>query len=71
MPQYIDAYGFFVTGMAPCFVLALLLFMLKKKWPTIFHELLLAFFGVAFNMLTFLRVKPYFHLGIRDYGDHL
>jgi hypothetical protein len=29
-----------------------------------------AFFGVAFNMLTFFGVEPYFpYLGIRDYGD--
>jgi hypothetical protein len=29
-----------------------------------------AFFGVAFNMLTFFGVEPYFPIGIRDYGDH-
>jgi drug/metabolite transporter (DMT)-like permease len=61
MPQYIDAYGFiFVTGKAaPCFVfLAVLVVYAEEKialndFPRIIAA---AFFGVAFNMLTFFRV---------------
>jgi hypothetical protein len=33
----------------------------KEKWlPTIFPNYAAAFFGVAFNMLTFFEVEPYF-----------
>jgi hypothetical protein len=74
MPQYIDAYGFFLLRVSGAMILFWLswLFMPKEKialndFPRIIAA---AFFGVAFNMLTFLLVLlP--HLGIRDYGDHL
>jgi hypothetical protein len=47
------------------------LFMPKEKIAlNDFPRIAAAFFGVAFNMLTFLGVEPTPYLGIRDYGDH-
>jgi hypothetical protein len=45
-------------------------FMPKEKYND-FPRVCCCFFGVAFNMLTFSRVKPYFsYLGICNNGDH-
>jgi hypothetical protein len=62
----------FCYGWAPCFVGCLGCFYAEGKialndFPRIIAA---AFFGVAFNMLTFF-LRGYFpYLGIRDYGDH-
>jgi hypothetical protein len=46
------------------------LFM-PKKIARFFPQCAAAFFGVAFNMLTFFKgLSLTSHLGIRDYGDH-
>jgi hypothetical protein len=57
MPQYIDAYGFILLRKRRFYFWLSWLFMPKEKialndFPRIIAA---AFFGVAFNMLTFLR----------------
>jgi drug/metabolite transporter (DMT)-like permease len=63
MPQYIDAYGFIllrVSG-AMLFLAVLVVYAEGKIALNDFPRIIAAaFFGVAFNMLTFLRVEPYF-----------
>jgi hypothetical protein len=56
MPQYIDAYGYFVTGKRRHdFILAVLVVYAEEKIAlNDFPRIAAAFFGVAFNMLTFL-----------------
>jgi hypothetical protein len=65
MPAYIDAYGFIllrVGGSVLCFGW-FGFFMPKRKLLTDFPRIIAAaFFGVAFNMLTFSRIKPDFSI---------
>jgi hypothetical protein len=58
--QYIDAYGFIllrVSGAMLYFGCLGCLCRRKNSSLTIFRIIAAAFFGVAFNMLTFLRVE--------------
>jgi hypothetical protein len=58
MPQYIDAYGFilYISGAMLCFIL-LVVYAEEKIALNDFPRIIAAaFFCVAFNMLTFLRV---------------
>jgi hypothetical protein len=59
MPQYIDAYGFIllrVSGAMLCFLSLGCLCRRKIALNDFPRIIAAAFFGVAFNMLTFLRV---------------
>jgi drug/metabolite transporter (DMT)-like permease len=55
MPQYIDAYGFILLRVSGAMLLFWLswLFMPEKIALNDFPIIAAAFFGVAFNMLTF------------------
>jgi hypothetical protein len=54
MPRYIDAYGFILLRVGGSVILFWLVWLLPKKVLTDFPRIIAAaFFGVAFNMLTF------------------